>query len=339
MESLQFDWKRNWWVVLALMLASVHCAQCIFFDNYSFIDLVKYENGQAAMPFQGRIAMVPLLHAVHNSPLLKHLGMDLSQTQGASIHYTVEVYSPEKLASYVAGVISIFWMVWMTALYALKRYPQIWWFTPALFLAILYASYGARADQNLWYPYDLPHAALFTTALLALLSGNRWLLTIIFVLDCPMRETSVYVLPCILAVGYVRKQLKPYAWLTAALFAFWLVTHLWITHHFRANPSDVGLRYHQDFHAFSQPKHLPQVASAIGFMAFPILVFWRKLPRLELAVLIGAIPGVVLSGILGIWYETRVWSEWNAIAACLVTSIFVRYLENLRPALHSPENT
>ncbi len=330
LSSPQFAWKRNWWVILLLALASVHTAQCIFFDNYSLMDLVSYENGKEMMPFQGRISMMPILRLVHGSPFVTQLGVDLSQTQGEFHHVMIEEYTPEKVACYTVGMLSILWMVWLTGNFGWRRFRDLWWFPPALFLAVLYASYAARADQNLWYPYDLPHAALFTTGLFALLSGAFLPLAVAFVLDCFTRETAVYLIPCILAVGYARKDLKTYGLLAGGLSIFWLPVYLLIKHHFHANPSDVGLHYHQNAHVFLQPKHLPQVASAVGFLALPIFVWRRLLDNAERAILLGAIPGVMLSGLLGIWFETRVWSEWNAVAACLASVIFVRYLDNRR---------
>ncbi len=331
--GLQFNWKRNWWVVLLVALASMHCAQCIFFDNYSFLDLYKYENGQAAMPFQGRVAMMPFLKLAHGRPFLLQLSADLAQTQGQFVHVMVEQYTPEKLVSYGAGLLSIFWMAAITGVYGFRRFGALWWLPPALTIGALYISYAARADQNLWYPYDLPHAALFTTGLLGLLGGSRGVVATAFILDCPMRETAVYLLPCILAVGYARKDLRRHGTLAAVLFAVWLPVYLIIAHHFRANPTDLGLHYHQDAHAFLQPKHLPQVASAAGFLWLPVMVWRRLLPGDEHALLLGALPGVVFSGVLGIWFETRVWSEWNAIAACLAASVFVQYLRANRQVL------
>ncbi len=301
-----------------------------YFDDYSLLDLYKYETGQAAMPFQGRVSMVPLLRLAHGKPFLVQLGIDLKQTQGQFVHSMVVEYKPEKLICYVAGVLSVFWVVGITACYGWERFRELWWLPPALYLATLYASYGARADQNLWYPYDLPHAAFFTTGLLALLAGSFWGVAAAFAVNCPTRETATYLIPCVPAVGYARRDLRRYSTLAAGLFAFRLPVYLLIAHHFKAIPSDVGLHYHQDAHAILQPKHLPQVASAVGFLALPVFLWRRLLDRDQHWLLLGTLPGFVFSGVLGIWYETRVWSEWNAIAACLAAGILMRYLDDRR---------
>ncbi len=335
-QAQTFNWKRNWWVVLLLALASYHCAQSIFYDNVSYIDLLAYENGAGEMPFQGRVSMMPILRLAHGNALMRRLGDDLAYKEGNPVPVLLEPFSPEKVASFAVGVVCIFWMVWLTSRFGWRRFQDqaqaLWWLPPALFLAVLYVSYAARADTNLWYPYDLPHAALFTAALLALLSESWVPLTLTFVIDCTTRETAVYLLPCILAVGYSRGKLRSYTALAGGLFTFWLAVYLLIAHTFRANPTDVGLHYHQDFRALREPKHLPQLASVVGYLWLPILVWRRLLRRSEQALLLGALAGIAVSAVFGIWYETRVWSEWNAIAACFAAVILLRYLANRQPA-------
>ncbi len=331
MQAQHFEWRQNWWVVLLLALASYHCAQSIFYDNVSYIDLVAYENGTGEMPFQGRVSMMPVLKWAHGSAWMNRLGSDLAYKEGNPVPVLLEPFSPEKVASFAVGAACLFSMVWMTGRFGWQRFRDLWWLPPALFLAVLYASYAARADTNLWYPYDLPHAALFTAALLALLAESWLPLCLVFAVDCATRETAVYLVPCVLAVGYSRGKLRRYAAWAGGLSVFWLAVYLLIAHTFRANPTDVGLHYHQDFHTFSQPKHIPQLASVVGFLWLPLLVWRGLLGRSEQALLLGALPGVAVSAVFGIWYETRVWSEWNAIAACFSAVIFVRYLANREP--------
>ncbi len=327
-----FEWKRNWWIVLLLALAAYHCVQSIFYDNVSYINLVAYENGTERMPFQGRVSMMPLLKWAHGNKTMVQLGDELAYKEGNPVPVLLEQFSPEKVASFAIGVVCVLGMVGMTAHFGRQRFEELWWLPPALFLAVLYVSYAARADTNLWYPYDLPHAALFTAALLALLSESWLPVTLAFAVDCATRETSIYLVPCILAVGYSRGNLRKFASIAGGLVVLWAVIHLAIGHAFRANTTDVGLHYHQDFAAISHPKHIPQLASVVGFLWLPLLLCRRLLAPSEQALMLGALPGIAVSGVFGIWYETRVWSEWNAMAACLATIVFMRYLADRKVA-------
>ncbi len=318
--------KRDWWILLLLALASVHCVQCIFFDNYSYMDLAKYEQGSENMPFQGRVAMMPLLHWAHSSSTMNSLAHYLLQGNGLK-HIAVEPYTPEKCASFLVALVCLFVIVGVCSRFGQKYRPDLWWLCPALVLAIFYSSYAARAMQNMWYPYDLPHAALFTLMCVALLEKRWAIFAAAFLVDVPMRETSIYILPCLLAVSYSRRQLKPALAFSAAMLCFWAAVRWDISLHYRHNSSEIGIYWHQIVHALDEPRNWGQVASVFGFLALPLALNRKRLTKTQNAFLLGAIPGILFSAIFAIWYETRVWSEWNGIVACLAFAAFIRYLE------------
>lgn len=322
--------KRDWWIALWLVVATVFCTQTIFFDNASYVNLQQYASGHAPMPFQGRVAMMPLLRWAHSSPLMIAAAAHLDKAQEASA--PAEKYTPEKLACVGAGLLSLMVIVGVCSWFGIRRHRTLWWLCPALALAVFFISYGARAEQNWWYPYDLPHAALFTVAAMAVLEGNLLLVVAAFVLDVPMRETALFILPCLLTVSYVRRQWTG-PWLaTAGLAVYWLAVRLAIRHAFRGNASETGFRFHQIFHSFSDPRHLPQLCSALGFLWLPLLLNLRRLSRVQRAFLLGALPGVIATGLLGIPYESRIWLEWSAVVACFVYSAFLNFLGPAQPA-------
>jgi len=62
-----------------------------------------------------------------------------------------------------------------------------------------------RATTNYWYPYDLPHAALFGMAALFALE-ELWLpMLLCFGLDVPTRETSLFLVILAGALVWVRQ--------------------------------------------------------------------------------------------------------------------------------------
>ncbi len=317
---------RRYWVFLLLSFASLHCAQSIFFDDYSHIDLVQYENGQERTPFQNRVAMMPLLRLAHGHPWLDRYARSLEQNTGRQ-HVQVEPYTAEKLVCYWAAAVSLLAIVGMCAWFGRRHSATLWWICPCLAVMTFYASYAARADANIWNPYDLPHAALFTGSCLAVLFGNWWLLSVLFLADVPMRETAIYIVPCLLAVAYARGTLRRILPLAVVMSLFWALVRLAISHHFAHNPSETGVPYHSTFRAITQPRHWPQLASTFGFLAIPILVNLHRLSRVHKALLVGALPGVLFSAVFGVLYETRVWAEWNGIAACFAFLILLHYLK------------
>ena len=112
--------------------------------------------------------------------------------------------------------------------------------------------------------------------------------------------------------------------------AAWLAVHLAIERRFRANPSDVGLHWKHFGLAFHHPHYWPQIMTAFGYLWLPLLFTWRYLKREQIAFIVGALPGILVSAVFGIWQESRVWAEWNAVAACLVFSATAEYLHRQR---------
>ncbi len=171
----------------------------------------------------------------------------------------------------------------------------------------------------------------------ALLSGRWLLMAALFLVDVPMRETAVYLLPCLLAVGWAKGKPTRAAVYAVPMALYWLAARLVIEHRFRANITDVGIHYVLNRAALLYPAYWPQLASVIGFLWIPLALGWRRLPLLERSLLMGALPGFLMSYVFGIWYETRVWLEWNAIAACLCFTILTEYLNTRKIREFSPD--
>jgi hypothetical protein len=68
---------------------------------------------------------------------------------------------------------------------------------------------------------DLPHFAIFGIACLLVLEGAWIPAILLFLVDVPLRETSIYLVPLILAVGYSQNRAKKAAVMAAAMVAVW----------------------------------------------------------------------------------------------------------------------
>jgi len=186
-------------------------------------------------------------------------------------------------------------------------------------LAILYVTYAARYEEQFWYPYDLPHFAIFGVAAVCVLDDLWAAAFLLFLVDVPLRETSIYLLPVLLTVGYSRNKLRPALGWGAAMVVVWLPVRLAIIHRFAANPSDVGIHWRGMAVSVANPLHWPQIASAMGFLLFPLCLGFKYLNRDQRAFIYGAIPGFLVTLAFGVWYETRIWDEWAIPAAVLLT--------------------
>ncbi len=317
--SLAPPWQRLLiWVLL--VLAALQCGRSIFLDNNSYLDLPRYAAGTERAPYQDRVGMIPVLRWAEHSPSLARAAAAINHSQQSTPQHAShpEVMSAEKLACVLVGCLSVVLMTLAATLVTRRRFPEMWWIGGVLVLAILFTSYAARAELNLWYPYDLPHFAVFGLATLGILEGEWGLFFLCFLLDIPLRETSIYLALLGGAVALSRRQTRIVAVTAAIALLVWLPTRLLITRHFADNSNEVGVRWHQIAHAILDPLHWPQVASAFGFLLIPLLLGRRFLRPDQRIFLLAAAPCVAVTLIFGLWYESRIFGEWTVPLALLL---------------------
>lgn len=319
--DLSFE-KHRTLIYLLLFLASVHCARSIFFSNVSLLELPSYAAGTERLPFQSRVAMIPVLRWAHTSDLMRKAAGFMDASLCRTPHYSnpPEHVTPEKLACIATGVIAILAMTFGTSWFCRRNTPGLWWLGGALVLLILYTTYAARYEANYWYPYDLPHFAIFGGATISVLEG-AWVPFFVFLIaDALVRETSIYLIVVASAVAAARGHWRPLIALVLAVPFFWLPIHLYLMHRFATNSSDVGVHWSGMLHSIINPLHWPQLASAGGFLAVPLWLGRTNLNADERAFLYASIPCVMLTILFGMWFETRIFGEWTVAIAILLTS-------------------
>ncbi len=319
------DWSTLKRMILCalLTLATVHCVESIFVDNLSFMNLTSYENGTEQMPFQGRVAMMPVGQWAERSALMKRESawIELRIFHGANKR--LEPFSSSKVAYLTVGMVASLLAVGFGVFIGRRYLPGVWWLPSALFIYMLYVTYAARADAHYWYPYDLPHFALFGIAAICLLEGWWIAAFLLFLTDLPVRETAVYLVPVAIAMAYARRQWRAMGW-AAAMLVLWVVVRVLISRHFAGNASDSRIHWEFWAPALRNPYRWGQLASAFGFLLIPFIWGWKYLNREERFFVCGAIPGVLLTALYGVWYETRIWDEWLLPAALLMSFQAVR---------------
>ena len=315
-------------ISLLLFLAAVQCGRAIFLANVSYLDLARYAAGTERAPYQDRIAMIPVLRWAEHSAALTRAAAAIDRSEQATPQHAShpETMGPEKLASVLVGCLSVVLMTFAATAVTRRRFPQMWWLGGALVLAILYTSYAARAELNLWYPYDLPHFAVFGLATLGILEGEWGLFFACFLLDIPIRETSIYLALLGGTVAWSRREMRVLAGIAAVAALVWLPVRLAVTHHFAHNANEVGIRGHQILRALANPLHWPQVASAGGFLLIPLLLGRRLLRPEGRIFLLAAAPCVLVTLIFGLWYESRIFGEWTVALALLLAEELRAYL-------------
>ena len=308
---------RRWITVVLLVLATIHCGRSIFYDNAGFVDLRKYALGQEDNPFQSRVTMMPLLRWAHTSRLAARLiGYDMDTHSQA--HTVLEPHIPERAVTETVGILCLLVMVGVLIGWGWSRFGALWWAPAALLIAMMEVSYAARYMQSIWWPYDLPHYLFFGLAFYFLMQKRLALMLLCFACDVPTCEKAVYLIPCVLALlPYTTEKRKVIACL-AAMAVYFAAVRGAIAHTFAHNHTAAGVYYQQNYHALIGPRYWAQLASAVGFLLLPLFLCRRYLQPEHRALLYSFVPGLLVTALFGIWFESRVWGEWCMPAAMLL---------------------
>lgn len=315
-----------WGGVALLLLATVHCAASLFFVNYSYLDLKAYAVGKEKMPYQGRLAMMPIIAMAGRSPRFVALTAKIDDAMAAHPRSAFKSVTPEEFACMIVGGFSLLFSVSVATIYGMKRFPRLWWLPPSLMLAMLYVTQSARYETALWYPYDLPHAALFGTACVLVLEGAWLPVLLLFTIDLPVRETGIFLVGVCLTVGWARGQFRQALTVSGLMVALWVPFRIYLRHRFAGNASELGLHYSSTLHVLMNPLHWPQIASAFGFLLVPMVLSNRRLSRPQRAFMLGALPCLAVTLAFGVWSETRIFGEWLLPAAVLMSAEVYRQL-------------
>ena len=318
---------RRFATILVLVCATTSCVLSIFYVNTSYLDLSRFANGTERQPFQRRILLVPFVRWAQSNSLLQRLALRFGQNIPQP-----EPMTAAKLGCVILGILMLAVFGYWTTLVAERLSIRNRWLVWAIILVILYVSYGARYEQTLWYPYDIPHLVLFGIASTFILTDQPLAFVPALLVDAFARETSLYLI--VLAVAVHQKSRK---WLitAAASLSVWVVAHIIAIHLYPTGAHEWnGLRWY----AMLKPWHLPQLLSIVGYMWFPVWLSWGRFAGKERRALLSATTLMLLTFPFATWNETRVWSEWTALFAVLSAIAIERSLVVVQQATRAEES-
>jgi len=206
---------------------------------------------------------------------------------------------------------------------------RIPWMPYLLLLWMLSATYIVRFQEDIYFPYDLLAASLFSLCIY--LSYRRLYLPLlpVYCLSCFNRETIIMIVPLLLINYFVPPRPSAPRWKEPAaatfMIVFWIAVHRYVTHLYAHNPSDLGIRIDSNLHYLARPQIWSQIASGGGFLLPIPFLCWRFLsePRLRAYALL--IPAwVAIMCVVGLLPESRIFGELLGLLAVLCTLIFER---------------
>ena len=344
---------RDWLIAFMLLLATIQCVRADFFVNDTFIDWRAYAHGQAALPYQGRAALMPLFRWAGNSARMQAIASRYADTVRVGTLY-YEPVTVEKFVSLLLGLVSLGAMMLVAFWWSRRRGVRPWWLANVLLLAIMTVTATMRATTNYWYAYDLPHAALFGIGAILALEGFWGGMIVCFLIDVPLRETALFSILMLAPVFFVQQQqvLVPQrqatsrwvrtAGLVVGMGVYWVVVRLLIARRFAGNLNLTYPRLSQNLHEILFPHHWPQLFSAGGYLVVFVWLERRRLSSVQRALLYGCAACVPITLWFGVWTETRVWMEWTmplAVLGAAETADWMSAREVRREALTSSGTT
>ena len=313
-----------------LLLASLHFIGCFFFVNYSYLDLDAYRAGKVNMPYRARVGMEPVLNLAARSSIVEKIAKRLdTNLRVAHPRSRFEPITPAELGAMAASLISVITMTGIAIYYGYLRFRPIWWLPASLMLAMLFLTQASRYETAIWLPYDLPNDLLFGTSCLFILEGGWLPAFLLFLLDLPIRETSIFLAVVLFCSAWSKGQKKQAAWWAGSMFILWAASRLYVAHRYAGVPSEQGISIVRILRTLASPVHWPQIASAFGFLLIPMCLAHWRLSIPQRAFLYGAVPCLVLILLFGVWQETRIFNEWIFPSAVLVTAEVLHYLRSL----------
>ncbi len=326
--------RRDWLILFLLAMATIQCVRADFLVNETFIHWDQYASGAEAMPYQGRVAMMPALRAAARNQTFRTLAHRFAETVTIGSRHQ-EPFTVEKVASLVAGIAALGAMMATALWWSRRRALKPWWLANLLVLLIACVTLVMRATQNFWYAYDLPHAALFGCAVLFAMEGWWVVAGLLFLIDLPMRETSIFLLPVFVGLARLRRGGKGYQAGTAVallMLLVWGLERVWIRHALGEGNGGAASHLAENLHDVLMPHHWPQLFSAGGYLAIPVWLERARLSRRDRWVLYSILLCLPLDMLFGVWTETRVWLEWTLPLAALAALELNHWLAGSRPA-------
>ena len=291
------------------------------------MQMAAYEQGHERTPFQYRALMMAPMLLAHHAAVFASAAAWLTRLPG----WLSRSISPEGVMQALVDGLSLVIAGWAaTTLYRRSsRTGLLHWLVYPLMLVMVCAMYTLQTNHLMRFVYDLPSMAFFAIALLLLHSGrNLPLFIAVFLVATVNRETTLLLL-CFYALAEHLRGRSP-ARMVAVILplgAYWIAWHLWVVHHFAANPHAEQPRLLLNLASLAIPLSWPQLLGVFGYM-LPILIWKRTLlhdPVLHrwLSTL-WAWAGFML--FYGLLMETRVFGElipYASVALCLVAEAWL----------------
>jgi hypothetical protein len=310
-------WRRLVPVVV-YVLAAILIGRATVTQNEPFSEMQAYAEGHAAMPFQARYMMAPVLRWSERSALVANLVRRLGYSTRGPEDATMQVVDSLCMVLLGGLVLRMRRRMAPPAMFA--------WLAPALLLWMMALTFIVHYEQQLTMPYDFPAIVFFTVGILACMERRAIVFLAVMLVATYNRETSLFLLPIWLACAWDERRTQAILVACAGL-AEWLLVRMQVVRWAHATTSGLAVPWRRNLTLVLHPQHWPQLLCVAGLIALPMwlgrgLIEDQRLRRVWL----GASAFLLGVMVFGVWNETRILGELVPLAACTAAVQFEVYL-------------
>jgi hypothetical protein len=317
----RLDAKVTWW--LLLLAICTHFCLAYVQNCQPFLDLNRYIQGSARLPYQYRVLMAWVLRE----------GLRIPYIAAISSHLPPPIRDPRFLILFASSWLSLFGSVMLTwgSLSCLTGDSDYSRWASLLVIYMAYFHFPLVFGLNFLLPYDLPSLFFFCGCLYCIISGRMLFFYLFFILGTFNRET-ICMATLFLVIWRWRESKRRMQ--TGLLLGHilmqvvtWIAIKLYLRHSFAHNVADVAnaTPYYKlagNLKIILEAKQWPVLLSVFGF-TLPLVLTWRKSMKnaaMEREIYFLAAWFVVMM-LVGVIIEIRVFSElisYMALAVALI---------------------
>ena len=313
--------KVTWWVLLFAICT--HFCLAYLQNCQPFLDLNKYIQGSARLPYQYRVLMACVLRE----------GLRVPKIATICGHLPAPVRDPRFLILFATSWVSLLGSVMLTrgSLSCLTGDRDYSRWASLLVVYMAYFHFPLVFGLNFLLPYDLPSLFFFCGCLYCIISGRMLLFYVFFIVGTFNRET-ICMSTLFLVIWHWREskahmQTRVLLGHVVAQAVAWIAIKLYLRHSFAQNVADVtnATPYYKlagNLKTILEPQQWPVLLSVFGF-TLPLVLIWRKSMRnaaMEREIYFLAAWFAVMM-LVGVIIEIRVFSEmigYMALAVALI---------------------
>jgi hypothetical protein len=307
------------WCALLLAVSS-HFALIYDWANAPFLKLQEYASGHAKLPYQGRVLMAWVMHALAGK--VTHIAAHAPSGRLRDPYVLVQTLCVF-LALPVAILATRGSIAKLTGNAAFARW--------AAFLVALMAYFDLVLDYGLNYtlPYDVPSLAFFCLGIYLVMTRRWWAFYPVFVVATLNRET--YIFMAVFCAVWLWTEAEAWPLVDKARLilphllaqgVLWVAIKWWIRQQFLGNATEgatgfFNLAVKTNVHSMLNPGQWPLFASLFGFLWIPLFLGRRYIRNRGIARATAVIVPLWLMAmfLVGVVVEVRVFSELAAILA------------------------